>query len=558
MKVLGDPDRRIRLTLLLFVVAFLAIAGWAVFLQTVNAQEISRRVDLRHVEEIDTPAHRGTIFDRDGNELAVGVQAKTVIADPKLIANPQAEADALAPVLGIDAGTLSRELSNKDTGFVYLARKVDPSVGDRVDQIVKTGHLAGIETRPEEKRVYPQNQLAAQVIGYAGTDNKGLAGMELELDNVLRGRPGRQRVITAGDGSQIETVSLQEGVPGTDVWLTIDQSIQYETEKVLADTVRQWKAKGAEAVVMNPRTGAIYALASVPTVDANQFPNLTDEQKRNRPVVDSYEPGSIFKVVTATAALEEHTYTPGQTLYLPTSLEMGGFTIQDAFSRGPVNWDMGQILIHSSNIGAVKIGMSVGARKLNGWIGRFGFGSPTGIDFPGEARGIVVPVSRWSASTIGNVPIGQGISVTPLQMALAYCAVANGGLEPKPYLVRRIGGKDVPAPAGKPVMSAATASQLTRYLVGVVDDGGAPAAKIDGYSVAGKTGTAQMIDPDGRYSNQNYIGSFVGFAPSGDPKLLVLVKVVEPHPFGGGMTVAAPAFQKITQFALQKLGISPE
>ncbi len=557
MKSLGDPDRRIRWTLLLFVVVFLAIAGRAAFLQTVNAAEISRRVDLRHVEEIDTPAHRGTIFDRNGNELAVGIQTQTVTADPKLIANPQAAADALAPVLGLDAGTLSGELSNKDTGFVYLARKVDPAVGARVDQLVKNEHLAGIETRPEEKRVYPQNQLAAQVIGYTGTDNKGLAGMELELDGVLRGKPGRQRVITAGDGSQIKTVSLQAGVPGADVWLTIDESIQYEAEKVLTDTVKQWKAAGAEAVVMNPRTGEIYAMASVPTVDANQFPNLTDEQKRNHPVVDAYEPGSVFKAVTATAALEEHTYTPGQTLYLPTSLELGGYTIQDAFSRGPVNWDMGKILIHSSNIGAVKIGMSVGAGKLNNWIRRFGFGSGTGIDFPGEATGIVLPTSQWSASTIGNVPIGQGISVTPLQMAVAYSAIANGGVEPKPYLVRSVGGKDEPAPPGKPVMSAATASQLTRYLVGVVDDGGAPAAQIDGYSIAGKTGTAQMVDPDGRYSNENYIGSFVGFVPAADPKLLVLVKVVEPHPFGGGMTVAAPAFQKITQFALQKLGISP-
>lgn len=561
MPKLGNPDKRIRWTLLFFIVTFVIIAGKAALLQTVNAADLSKHdISIKHVEEIVTPAHRGTIYDRNGNELAVGIQVKTVIANPLQVQDPVKTASLLAPLLKMDPYALQQTLTSgkaAGTGFLYLARKIDASVGDQVDQLVEKEHLPGISTRREEKRVYPQNQLAAQVIGYAGTDNNGLAGMELQLDKVLRGTEGKQQVIMAADGSQIDTLSLQDGVPGKDVWLTLDESIQYETEKVLSDTVKQWHAKGAEAVVMNPRTGAIYAMASVPTVDANNYPNLTNAERRNRPVTDSYEPGSIFKAVTSAAALEEKTITPTESFYLPPELDMGGYTIKDAVDRGPVNWDLGTILIHSSNIGAIKVGMSVGKDKLSDWINRFGFGVPTGIDFPGETGGIVIPPNRWTASTIGNVPIGRGISTTPLQMATAYATIANGGIRPQPHLLRQEGDRQIAEPTGQRIISADIAGELTKLLVGVVADGGAPEAQIDGFKIAGKTGTAQKIDPDGRYSNENYIGSFVGYLPADDPQLLVLVKVDEPHPFGGGSTVAAPAFQKITKFAIGKLGITP-
>ena len=556
--MLADPNKRIRWILLVFVLIFGAVALRSAFLATVNAQELSQRVDMNHVQEVDTPAHRGTIFDRDGNELAVGVEAKTVIANPNLITDPGKVAGLLAPVLKCDPGSLLQKLTgDPGSGFVYLARKIDPATGDAVAQLAQQQHLGGIEVKAEEKRVYPQNQLAAQVLGYAGTDNTGLAGIELQEDSVLAGTPGRQRVVTAADGSQIETISLDEGVRGKDVWLTIDQSIQYEAEQVLTDTVKKWSAKGAEAVVMNPRTGEIYAMANVPTENANQFGDLTDAQRRNHTVVDTYEPGSVFKVVMAAAGLEEGVVKPGQTFYLPPTLELGGRTIQDAEDRGPVDWDLSKILIHSSNVGAVTVGMRLGKDKLYDWIGRFGFRAPTGVDFPGEASGFMDPPGQWSGSTIGNVPIGQGVTVTALQMATAYATVANGGVTVQPHLVRRVGDQDAPVNPGHRVISEATAQQLDTYFTQVVEDGGAPLAKVDGYHVAGKTGTAQKIDADGKYSNTNYIGSFVGYAPAAEPQLLVMVMVDEPHPFGGGATVAAPAFQKIMEFSLQKMRIAP-
>jgi cell division protein FtsI/penicillin-binding protein 2 len=256
--LLGNPDKRIRWILLFFILVFSAVAVRTAFLTTVNAEELSQRIDMNHVQEVNTPAHRGTIFDRSGNELAVGVEAKTIIANPKLIKDPLRTASLLAPILKCETNTLLEQLEeNSDSGFVYLARKIDPAIGDQVAQVVETEQLEGIDVQSEERRSYPQKQVAAQVIGFAGTDNSGLAGMELQLDPVLAGTEGRQRVITAADGNQIETVSLEEGTRGTDVYLTIDQAIQFETEKILTETVKQWSAKGAEAIVMNPRTGSM-------------------------------------------------------------------------------------------------------------------------------------------------------------------------------------------------------------------------------------------------------------------------------------------------------------
>ncbi|MHB0866786.1 MAG: peptidoglycan D,D-transpeptidase FtsI family protein [Thermoleophilia bacterium] len=542
------------MTLFIFLMVFVAVAGRAAFLQTVKADELSQLATQQHVQQFDLPARRGTIFDRSGNELAVGEQTKTIYATPYLIEDPVATSQALAPLLKVDSKTILEGLADRQSGFVYLARKIDPQVAARIESM----KIAGLGFLSEEKRTYPQKQVASQVLGFAGTDNQGLAGMELQLDDVLAGTGGRQRVITDAGGKQIEMLSLEEGVRGTDVWLTLDQAIQFETEKILTETVSKWSARGAAAVVMNPRTGEILAMANVPTADANNFNSLSDEQRRNRVVTDSYEPGSIFKAVTAVAGLEEKAVVPGQTLYLPPTLELGGRTISDAVDRGEVSWDLGQILVHSSNVGAVTVGIRVGEEKLDAWINRFGFGALTGIDFPGEASGIVVPPEQWSGSTIGNVPIGQGISVTAMQMISAYAAVANNGVLARPHLVRRAGDEEPRIPETRALFSEQTAKQLTQYLTQVVEGGGAPLAQIEGYHVAGKTGTAQKPLPDGSgYSEDNYIGSFVGYAPAGDPQLVVLVMVDEPHPFGGGATVAAPAFQKIMQFSLQRLSIAP-
>jgi cell division protein FtsI/penicillin-binding protein 2 len=553
--VLADSNRRIRLTLFLFLVIFCSVIARTAFLQTVRAEELAAQANEQQVKEFQFPARRGTIYDRNGRELAVGEEAKSITVDPYYIEDPLKTAQLLAPLLKVDVQEILEKMSDRSkSSSVYLARKIDPAVAATIE----AEHITGLWIHSEEKRAYPQKQVAAQVLGYAGTDNRGLAGMELQLDDILTGIGGSQRIIFDPSGKQIETLSLEEGSRGRDVTLTIDQTLQFEAEKVLTETAGKWSAKGAACIIMNPRTGEIYAMANTPTVDANNFSELSDEQRRNRAVTDNYEPGSVFKSVTVAAGLEEGAVAPGQTYHLPSSIELGGRTIKDAVDRGEVDWDLGEILTHSSNIGAVTVGMRTGDKKLDNWIRRFGFGSPTGIDFPGEATGIVWAPDDWSDSTIGNEPIGQGISVTAIQMAVAYSTIANNGVAMKPRLVKAIDGEPVATVEGERIMSEQNARLLRTYLQQVVEGGGAPQAQIDGYHVAGKTGTAQKPLPDGSgYSDENYIGSFIGMVPAADPQLVVLVMVDEPHPFGGGSTVAAPAFQKITRFTLQKLEITP-
>ncbi|MHB0916110.1 MAG: peptidoglycan D,D-transpeptidase FtsI family protein [Thermoleophilia bacterium] len=549
----GNPDRRIRVILFCFMAVFALVTARAVFLQTVSADVLTEMADEQHVQQVQLPARRGTIFDRNGNELAVGQEKKTIFANPRQIEDPLAVAAQLAPVLKLDQSVLLEKLSRQDSGFEYLARKVDPETAAAVEAL----NIPSIGFLSEEKRIYPQGHLAAQVIGFAGTDNVGLAGMELQLNDKLEGIGGRQRVVTDAGGNQIEMLSMEEGARGQDVHLTIDNPIQYETEKVLSETVDKWEARGAMAIVMNPRTGEIYAMANVPTMDANAFDTTPEDRRNNGVVTDAYEPGSVFKAVTAASGLEDGVVVPGQTFYLPPTLEFGGYTIEDAYDRGEVTWDLGQILEHSSNIGTVTVAMRVGAERLNYWISEFGFGQPTGVDFPGEGLGIVESEEHWSESSIGNIPIGQGISVTPIQLAGAYATIANGGVRVQPHLVQRVGEEVVSPAPGDRVISEATAEHLAYYLTRVVDGEGAPLAQIEGYSVAGKTGTAQKPTADGGYTDGIYVGTFAGYMPADDPELLVIVIVDEPNNGGGGSTVAAPAFKRIAEFSLSRLRIAP-
>ena len=375
----------------------------------------------------------------------------------------------------------------------------------------------------------------------------------------LSGSPGVQTQVDDPFGRPIDIVKSRAVREGADVHTTLDHTIQAQAEQVLRETVKAWHAKGASAIVLDPRTGAVLAMAQAPGYDANNTSKVSLALQRNSSVTDTFEPGSTFKLVTIAAALSSGIVSPSTKFRLPYSIHVADRVIHDAEPR-PTEWlTVSQILAQSSNVGAITIARMLGPARLAAWIQRFGFGRLTGIDFPGESSGIVLPLEKWSGSTIGNVPIGQGIAVTPIQLAAAYAAIANGGVWVQPHLVKRVGGHVERGFAHRRIVLPGTDDELKTMLTGVVDEHGATGneAAIPGYSVAGKTGTAQKPGPNG-YIPGAYVASFVGTVPVKHPRLLVLVVVDEPHRAIFGGTVAAPAFAQIAKFDLQYLSVAPD
>jgi cell division protein FtsI (penicillin-binding protein 3) len=548
------PNRRIRLLLAVLLVAFGAAFGRAVWLQGVRAEPLGRMATVQQRVPVEIPAGRGTIFDRTGALLAIGERATTVYADPRRIRDPERAARIAGKALGIEPSTLVARLSDRTKGFVYVARQADP---ERATALARHG-IDGFGFYPEERRAYPQGSVGAHVLGYAGVDNRGLAGIESSLDRVLAGTPGSQTIIRAANGAAVEVVDERPARDGNDVYLTIDHNIQAAAEQALAETVTKWGAKAASALVLDPRTGETLAMAVAPRFNANRFGRTPVERTKNRAVTDVYEPGSTFKVVTVAAVLSEGLVTPQTAYVLPYSLQVADRTIHDSHERPTQRMTVAEILSLSSNVGTVRLAQLLGRERLSRWISRFGFGEATGLAFPGESAGIVPPLEQWSGSTIGNVPIGQGIAVTAVQMADAYAAVANGGVLVQPHLVARIGGDVRQRPDRRRVLTPAMAKTMATLLRGVVDEGGTgTGAAVPGYHVAGKTGTAQKPE-EGGYSTTKYVASFVGFVPATDPRLVILVTVDEPRDAIWGGVVAAPAFQSIARFALQYLEVPPD
>jgi cell division protein FtsI/penicillin-binding protein 2 len=551
-----QANHRIRLLVVFFAVVFAAVFARAFWLQVVRGSALAARAQSQHRETITIPAGRGTIFDRTGVQLAIGEQTTTVYADPRQVRNARAVALAAHETLGVNANVLYPQLLDKRKQFVYVARFADPA---RAAQLEKRD-LAGLGFYPEEKRTYPQQTVASQVIGYAGTDNTGLEGLEAEYNRQLSGQPGKQTLVRDPFGRAIEVVSSTPELQGRDVFTTLDHTIQANAESVLQQTVTKWGAKDAVAVVLDPRTGAVLAMAQAPDYDANRSNVVPLALQRNRAVTDTYEPGSTFKLVTVTGVLSEGLVTPSTSFTLPYSIQVADRVIHDAEMRPTETMTVAQILALSSNVGAITLAEKLGAPSLARWIDRFGFGKPTGIDFPGESAGLVLPLDQWSGSTIGNVPIGQGIAVTPIQMASVYAAVANGGVWVQPHLVDRIGGHVYSSWKRRRIMSPQVDAMVKKMLTGVVADAGATgtAAAIPGYTVAGKTGTAQKPDGHGGYSDTNFDATFVGMVPASKPRLVVLVMVDEPRGSIFGGVVAAPAFADIAKFDLQYLEIPPD
>jgi cell division protein FtsI (penicillin-binding protein 3) len=549
-------QRRIGILFATFL-ALLALAGArAGWLGVVRADELERAALTQQVAQVDVPARRGTINDRRGVQLALSEPAGDVAATPYLVKDPARAARRLAGPLQRNQAELLRKLSARGTGFVYLARKVS---GSRV-RAVEELDLEGIEVIATSRRTYPRGSLASQVLGAVGTDGRGLSGLEYAQDRRLRGRDGDRRLVKDGVGTPISVRDATPATAGSDLTLTLDAGIQDHVEEVLADVGRRFRPKGATALVMDPRTSEVLALANWPRVDANDVASAPPYASQDRAVGFTYEPGSTFKAFTVAAALEEGRVAPDTQFTLPPSIRIADRVINESHPRATETMTTSQILAQSSNVGTITIGQRLGARLFDRWVRRFGFGRPTGVDLPGEETGLVLPLDRYSGSSMGNLPIGQGESVTPMQLAAAYAALANDGILRPPRVLRAVDGRRVPVPPGRRVISRRTAQQVRSMLVGVVRTGGTGSeAAIPGYTLAGKTGTANKVDETtGQYSQSRYVASFVGFAPARDPELLVTVMVDEPSTTIWGGEVAAPAFQRIAQFALPYLGIAPD
>ena len=548
-------NRRVRLLVAAFALCFAVVLVRAGWLQAVRAGDLDRLAASQHRETITIPARRGSILDRTGVELAIGERAITVYANPRQIEDPRAVAFEAGKALDIAPAKLVSILADRSKGFVYLARKADAGAAEELQE----QGIVGLGFYPEERRTYPLRNVAAEVVGYAGTENRGLAGLELALDKTLAGTDGEKTIVRDPLGNELNVVDESEAVDGRDVRLTIDNTLQRHVERVLAETRERWNAKATTAVVLDPRTGGILAMGVEPGFDANRFPNVPRDRQRNRAVTDTFEPGSTFKVVTVSAALETGMVTPRTRYTLPDTIEVADRVISDAVPRGTEEFTVSEIISRSSNVGTITLALGLGRTKLAEWIEKFGFGRPTGIEYPGETEGIVVPPELWSGSTIGNVPIGHGIAVTPLQMAQVYGAIANDGVAMPPRLVESVAGEEPKPVEGSRIVSEETAAAVTRMLRGVVSAGSGVEAAVPGYRVAGKTGTAAKPDPiEGGYSDTRYVASFAGFAPADNPRFVVLVTVDEPSGTIWGGTAAAPAFREIATFALQYLRVPPD
>jgi len=545
-------NHRIRLLLAAFGLLFVVAIARAAWVQGAQHGRFAKMAVTQHRETIEVPAGRGTIYDRTGEPLAIGEQATTVYADPRNVADAQRAAVVAGKMLGVDPNQIYPELKDRSKGFVYIERKADPIKAAALNK----RDIAGLGFYPEELRTYPQGRVAAHVLGFAGTDNHGLDGLERSLDKTLSGRAGSETIVKDPFGRAIDVVTSRPERPGKNVTLTIDHQIQSNAEQVLAQTVKQFGAKGAAAIVMDPRTGAILAMANYPTFDANKFSTASPDARRNRAVTDAYEPGSTFKIVTIAGALEDNVVSPTSTFTLAPTIQVADRVIHEAHLRGTEVMTVKDILAQSSNVGTITIAEKLGAGELASWVDRFGFGKPTGVDYPGESSGLVLPLQDWSGSTIGTVPIGQGIAVTPLQMVSAYATIGNGGVRVPPHLVEKVGNRRVGHPGRSRVVSQHTAVRMMTMFRDVVLEGTGTQAAIPGYTVAGKTGTAQKAEK-GRYVTK-YVASFVGLVPAKRPRLAILVMVDEPHGDIYGGVVAAPAFRDIARFDLQYLEVPPD
>jgi cell division protein FtsI/penicillin-binding protein 2 len=518
---------------------------------------------------VDILARRGTLYDRNLAVLARSMPSEGVYAVPNKVRDPEQTAAKLSPVVGRPVDEIFEALTDYSVQFRWVARKVSHGTADAIRALRLAG--IGVSKKDTGVRKVPSGRLAANVIGFVGLDENGLDGLEYSFDDYLRGHPGKISLETEEAGDQLpfdEPEIVEAPRPGRSLVLTIDSSLQFEAERALSEAVKKYSARSGSAVVLDPESGEILALANAPDFDPTAYAKASDDERRDRAVIDAYEPGSTFKLITAAAALESGKVRPDSRFPALDEVTIGGHTIhnaEDGFPAGTGGTEtLEDIIAYSHNVGAAEVGMAIGSRALAAQIERFGFGKPTEIELPGENPGIVPPVADWSGTSLPTISFGHGISTTPLALARAYAAIANGGVLLRPRVIRELLDEQ-----GRPIyeynrevegraISADTAAALRRFLVAVVTRGtGNPTARVPGYTTAGKTGTAQVVE-NGGYAPGQYIASFAGFIPADHPRYVIVVKVEKPRGAIYGSVVAAPVFARIAQFAMLHAGVLPD
>lgn len=556
---------RLVLLLALYLV-LVGLMGWRlVAVQLVDADTYAEWASRQTQREAVLPAPRGALTDRDGQPLAMSLAASTIFANPRVLRDadidPYVLASRLTAAMDGDIDRLVEALTS-DRAFVYLGRQLPRAVGEAVSAM----ELPGIGVIEEPTRVYPADRIASQLIGWAGLDNRGLAGIEQQYDDALAGTEGTLLFETAPGGVEISAAprEVEPAVPGVDIRLTIDREVQFATEEILARAVEEYQAIGGSAVVLDVQTAEVLAMASVPSVAPTAFADADPYDRRNRALTDVFEPGSVNKVIAIAGALEDGVVGPDQGFEVPYQIHIGPETFSDSEPHPTAWWSTRDIMARSSNVGTIRIAQALGRERLYDYVTDFGLGQPTGLGFPGESAGLLAEVDAWTVSSLPTIAIGQGVAATLLQTAQVFNVIAGGGTYQPPSLVTgsvEPDGTFTAAPRGdaRRVLSEGTAATVADMLVEVVESeaGTGGLAAVPGYRVGGKTGTAQKPLVDGRgYAEDAYIGTFAGFAPAEDPRLVVAVMLDEPTPYYGGLS-AAPTFADIMEFALRERRIPP-
>lgn len=560
-------SRRALLIALLFLFWMAVIVGRLAYLQVSCHQDYRRRGELQREEVVTVAPLRGAILDRRGEPLARSVETDSLYGFKRLMVDPEQIAHHLAPLLGQSEGDLLKKIAAA-RNFVWLKRKLGFETAAKIRSEIERNKLEGVYLIKEPRRFYPNGSLAAHIIGQVDIDEKGIEGLEKTQDEHLRGAAGRvflQRDARNRPYDRYDSAAR----PGARVVLTLDAALQHKVELVLEEAMRATRARGASAIVLNPQTGEILALANVPTFDLNQRPGRRPEGeegylRRNRAITDIYEPGSVFKIITFSAAIEEALARPDEKIdCLRGEITLGNRTIRDTHAYGVIT--VAEALAKSSNVGAIKLAQRVGKKRLADYIARFGFGSKTGVDLPGETQGLVRDLSQWQPDSLGSIAIGYGVGVSALQAVAAVAAVANRGLWVQPHIVKQVIDPDERVvyearPKSRRVISEKTSLAVVRMLEGVVTHGTARhAIQLASYTAAGKTGTTKKIDPITKhYSSTRYVASFAGFVPASNPRFAIIVTFDEPVGLHYGGQVAAPVFSRIAEIALGDYLVPPD